>query len=121
VHRRSVRLDRRARRLVITDRLDGDGGHDCCLAFHLGPEVACELRGGEAVLRWDADGSHHATLALPDGLAWQAVEGRTDPPAGWYSPAFDERVPTTTLLGTGPVGRDRPLVTVLQLDFGSSS
>ena len=119
-HQRGVRLDRRARRLVVTDLLDGDGSHDCVLAFHLGPEVACELRGDEAVLRWDADGSHHATLALPDGLAWQRVEGRTDPPAGWYSPAFDERVPTTTLLGTGRVGRDRPLVTVLQLDSGSS-
>ncbi|HEX6674356.1 MAG TPA: alginate lyase family protein [Actinomycetes bacterium] len=129
VHQRTVRLDRAARQVVITDRLDGAGAgrlrraslHDCRLAFHLGPEVACELRDGEATLRWDADGSHRATLSLPDGLAWQRVEGRTDPPAGWYSPAFDERVATTTLLGTGRVGRDRPLVTVLQLEPGSSS
>ena len=60
-------------------------------------------------------------LALPEGLDWQRLEGQTDPPAGWYSPAFDERVPATTVLGTGRVGRGRPLVTVLQLDSGSLS
>ena len=48
VHRRSVRLDRRARQLVIEDRLDTVGAHDCRLAFHLGPEVACALEDGRA-------------------------------------------------------------------------
>jgi Heparinase II/III-like protein/Heparinase II/III N-terminus len=123
VHRRAVRLDRRARRLVIEDQLVTTGAHDCRLAFHLGPGVVCLLRGSQATLRWeDRDGHRHgATLALPEGLDWQRLEGQTDPPAGWYSPAFDERVPATTLLGTGRVGRGRPLVTVLQLDSGSSS
>ena len=32
----------RARQLVVEDRLDG-GAHDCRLAFHLGPDVACTL------------------------------------------------------------------------------
>jgi Heparinase II/III-like protein len=122
VHRRAVRLDRRARRLVIEDRLVTTGAHDCRLAFHLGPGVACTLRGSQATLWWDGDGHRRgATLALPEGLDWQRLEGRTDPPAGWYSPAFDERVPATTLLGTGRVGHGQPLVTVLQLDSGSSS
>jgi hypothetical protein len=123
MHRRAVRLERRARRLVIEDRLVTTGAHDCRLAFHLGPWVVCVLRGSQATLRWDdREGRRNAaTLALPEGFDWQRVEGRTDPPAGWYSPAFDERVPATTLLGTGRVGRSRPLVTVLQLDSGSAS
>ena len=58
--------------------------------------------------------------ALPDGLAWRRLEGQTDPPAGWYSPAFGVRVPAVTLLGTGRVGRGQVLITVLQLDPGST-
>jgi hypothetical protein len=122
VHRRSVRLDRQARRLVIEDRLDTAGAHDCRLAFHLGPDVACALEGGRAVLEWPADqGRGAATLALPDGLVWERLQGRTDPPAGWYSPAFGVRVPAVTLLGTGRIGRGRALITVLQLDRGSTA
>ncbi|HET9556987.1 MAG TPA: alginate lyase family protein [Actinomycetota bacterium] len=121
VHRRSVRLDREARQLVIEDRLDTVGAHDCRLAFHLGPEVACALEDARAILAWRSDqGRRSATLALPDGLAWRQLEGRTDPPAGWYSPAFGVRVPSATLLGTGRVGRGQALVTVLQLDRGST-
>jgi hypothetical protein len=122
VHRRTVRLDREARELVIEDRLEIAGGHDCRLAFHLGPEVACTLEGGQAVLEWPVDqGPGRATLDLPDGLRWQRLRGQTDPPAGWYSPAFDVRVPAVTLLGTGRVGGGQALVTVLRLDSGSTS
>jgi hypothetical protein len=118
VHRRSVRLDRRARQLVVEDGLDG-GAHDCRLAFHLGPDVACTLECARAVLQWpDGHGRRGATLTLPDQLVWRCLEGQTDPPAGWYSPAFGARVPTVTLLGSGRVGHGRALTTVLQLDPG---
>jgi len=119
VHRRTVRLLRGERRLVIEDRLDTTGEHDCRLAFHLGPGVACTLRGTQAELTWPAgEGKEagRATIALPEGLAWERVEGRTDPPAGWYSLAFDVRVPTVTLLGAGRSGHSRPIATVVQLD-----
>ena len=42
-HRRSVRLDREARAIEITDEIDG-GGHDVRIAFHLGPEVLADAR-----------------------------------------------------------------------------
>ena len=122
IHHRSVRLDRQARRLVIEDRLDTAGLHNCRLAFHLGPEVTCTLNDGRAELEWPADRRRRiATLALPDELAWRRLEGRADPPAGWYSPAFGVRVPTSTLLGSGQIGSSQVLVTVLQLDRGSTS
>jgi Heparinase II/III-like protein/Heparinase II/III N-terminus len=120
VHRRGVRLDRCARRLDIEDRLDSDGHHDCCLAFHLGPEVVCSLRGSAASLSWDG-GHRSATLTLPQALSWRCVRGQTDPPAGWYSPAFDVRIPAFTLLGTGRVSRGQALITILQLDPGGAS
>jgi hypothetical protein len=116
VHRRSVRLDRLARQLVIEDRLDG-GPHDCRLAFHLGPDVGCTPEGGRAFLHWrDGRGRRGATLTLPAELAWRCLEGQTEPPLGWYSPSFGTRVPAFTLLGTGRVGHGQVLTTVLQLD-----
>jgi hypothetical protein len=106
----------------VEDRLDTDGGHDCRLAFHLGPEVACALEDGQAVLEWPGDhGRRRATLALPGALTWWRLEGETDPKAGWYSPAFGVRVPAVTLLGTGRVGGGQVLRTVLQLDPGSTA
>jgi hypothetical protein len=120
VHRRSVRLDRRARELVIDDRLDG-GAHDCRLAFHLGPDVGCALVGARAALQWPGThGRRGATLTLPDELVWRCEQGRTDPPLGWYSPSFGTRVPTCTLVGSGRVDRGQTLTTVLQLDPGTA-
>jgi len=122
VHRRSIWLDRRARQLVIEDRLETAGAHKCRLAFHLGPAVACTLEDGQANLEWPADCGHRTvTMALPDELVWQRLEGQTDPPAGWYSPSFGVRMPTVTLLGTGRIGRNQALTTVLQLHPGSTS
>jgi len=122
VHRRRVLLDRRARQLAVEDRLDTDGAHDCRLAFHLGPEVACTLEGGQAFLEWPGDhGRRRATLALPGELTWWRLEGETGPKAGWYSPAFGVRVPAVTLLGAGRVGGGQVLRTVLQLDSGSTA
>jgi uncharacterized heparinase superfamily protein len=120
VHRRSVRLDRRARQLVVEDRLEG-GAHECRLAFHLGPDIACTLERDRAILRWrDAHGERRATVALPDELTWERLEGQIDPPAGWYSPAFGARMPTVMLLGIGSVGTGRVLTTILHVDRRST-
>ena len=90
----------------------------------LPPRPRGRLRPGGRPGRPGVAGDHGrraATLALPDELAWRRLEGQTDPPAGWYSPAFDVRVPAVTLLGTGRVGGGQALRTVLQLDPGSTS
>jgi len=103
VHRRRVELDRETRTLTITDVVDSDAAQTGRLAFHLGPAVTVTLSQGVARLRWHfpdgAEGS--AELRLPDALDWSAIHGRADPVLGWYSPAFDERCETTTLVGSG--------------------
>jgi hypothetical protein len=120
VHHRVVRLHRAQRRLVVEDQLESEAEHDCCLAFHLGPEVSCVLVGGRALLTWPAkEETRSATLVLPNGLEWRRLEGSADPIAGWYSPSFDVRVPAISLLGllgAGRLGRGRALITVLQLE-----
>jgi hypothetical protein len=121
-HRRRVLLDRPARRLVVEDRLETESGHECRLAFHLGPTIACVLEDGRAVLEWAAPHTRRrATLVLPGALTWSRHHGETDPKAGWYSPAFGARVPAVTLLGTGRVRNGQVLRTVLQLEPGSTA
>jgi hypothetical protein len=106
--------------LVVEDRLEG-GAHECRLAFHLGPDIACTLERDRAILRWrDAHGERRATVALPDELTWERLEGQIDPPAGWYSPAFGARMPTVMLLGIGSVGTGRVLTTILHVDRRST-
>jgi heparinase II/III-like protein len=114
-HRRSVALNPGARRLDITDVIDG-GGHEVRLAYHLGPAVAATLDGPVAELSWASEeggAARSARLELPAGLEWRAHRGETDPILGWYSAGLGEKVPATTLVGTGLVRRDAPLITRL--------
>jgi hypothetical protein len=46
-------------------------------------------------------------------LDWSAIHGRTDPVLGWYSPAFDERHASTTLVGSGRFERGHNYRSVL--------
>jgi hypothetical protein len=122
-HRRSVRLDPEAGLVEITDTVSG-GSHDVRLAFHLGPDVAAELDGDVAVLGWrrDAAGaSAAARLRLPGDLRWSLHHGEVSPILGWYSPELGCRVPAFTLLGSGKVTSEAPLVTRLEFDNGVDS
>jgi hypothetical protein len=112
-HRRTVRLDRDRRELVVHDEVRAPSARDCRLAFHLGPEVTVVLDGHSAVLSWR---DNTASLDLPDTLAWTTHRGEEDPPLGWYSAEFGHRQPATTLVGSGRAGgpRQSPLVTVLR-------
>jgi hypothetical protein len=110
-HSRSVRLDRAARSIEITDEIEG-GSRDARLAFHLGPEVQAELDGSVATLSWIGRGA--AQLTLPGQLAWNLHRAETDPVLGWYSSGLGHRVPAWTLLGTGRITPDNPLITLLQ-------
>ena len=64
------------------------------LAFHLGPQVTALLDGDVATLRWSCAGRPwQGRLSLPSALNWRAFRGSLAPTAGWYSPAFGDRVP----------------------------
>jgi len=102
LHRRSVRLASRLRRLEIVDCLETTGGHAVRLAFHLGPEIHAEMVEHSVELTWsDGVSTRSATLSLPQGLAWSLWRGETDPVLGWYSSRFGEKEPAWAVLGGG--------------------
>ncbi len=116
-HAREVVLDPARARVEVTDTLTGSREHGLRLFWHLGPDVTTELADGCAELSWRArDGEPRvARLHLPAALTWTAHRGETDPPLGWYSPAFGSRVPTTTLVGHGEWSGTLDLRTQLDL------
>jgi hypothetical protein len=119
-HERRVQLDSRARRLSIADGLSSTGSHGVALSFHLGPAIDVRLEDGVAHLAWTGPaGAEEATLELPCALEWSAHRGEVDPPLGWHSPRFGERVPTTTIVGRGRFDRSARMTTVLQFGGGA--
>ncbi|HSY89578.1 MAG TPA: heparinase II/III family protein, partial [Verrucomicrobiae bacterium] len=90
------------RRIQISDRVAVAGNFPLRLAFHLGPQVTALLDGDVATLRWSCAGRPwQGRLSLPAALSWRAFRESLAPPAGWYSPAFGERMAATSLIGEG--------------------
>jgi hypothetical protein len=98
-HMREFHLDRMADALTIVDRIDANAPVAVRLAFHVHPGVTVKLEAGRAWLR--DGGTALAVLDLPNGLHWQAHRGEENPTLGWTSPAFGEKEPCVTLVGSG--------------------
>jgi hypothetical protein len=110
VHLRSVALARGDRRLTVQDWIEADRAQDGRLAFHLGPAVSCRHHAATAWLTWDVDGQEFSCrLDLPRELTWTAHRG--DDIAGWYSPKFAQKVPSTALIGAGQLAPSHRYVT----------
>jgi hypothetical protein len=116
MHRRWAMLDSPGRRLTVVDTVDSAVAVPFRLSWHLGPDIVVNLDSTRAKLSWQAGPYHRdGTMLLPDGLAWTCHRGEVDPIAGWYSPRFGIRVPTTSLVGHGMAGSSIRLVTELEL------
>ncbi len=111
-HRRTVMLHRALRRIEIVDEISTSRPTPCKLLFHLHPSLACRVDRNVARLQWNG-GS--AALTLPTGLQWRAVSGCEEPILGWYSPSYDAKEPTTTLLGEGVVKGTSVFTTLIDL------
>jgi hypothetical protein len=120
VHRRAVSLQRAGNSVRVEDILIGDGFGSAPgrLCWHLGPSVLCRLDGARAELSWPGG---RARLELPRQLAWKTEAGNDNPPAGWYSPSFDRKIPATTLVGSGVISPGAALVTELRLSKEASA
>lgn len=113
VHRRSVALQRASSIVKIEDSLMGGTTVVGRLCWHLGPTIHCELEGTTALLSWPGGGT--GMLSLPTQLDWTAYRGDEVLPAGWYSPSFDHKQPSVTLVGSGSIDPKTSLVTELRI------
>lgn len=112
-HRRSVVVNDSS--VTIEDEVDRET--PAISRLHLGPDIECKLDGGIARLSWEVDGqARTATLDLPQGMTWRSVRGDEEEPLGWFSPAYDVRVPAVTLEGVGEMAPGQTLTTRLVFD-----
>ncbi len=111
-HRRSIEL--RGRRLRVDDTLVGAGHAECDFRLHVHPDVDARLDGHTLLLRWVGG---HADVGLDPTPDWRLIRAADD--GGWYSPAFNVKVPSTTL--TGSFGGPLPLALTTTIDVSPAS
>ena len=112
VHRRSIRLLKRERRIVIEDSLQMEGEHEVELFFHFHEQcrVAAFAGGFAATQR-----GRTITLELPAraGARSELLVGSESPIAGWVSRRFDVKEPSPTLRWSATLEGECVLRTVL--------
>ena len=112
-HRRELRLDAAAGRLVIRDTFECRGPHEIAWFWQFAPECVVRLRdeGAEA-----ARDGRRIVLRWPEALAGEMRLGSLEPVSGWYSAAFGERVPAPTVTLRGAI--DGTAAFDLSVDIG---
>ncbi|MBN2560120.1 MAG: alginate lyase family protein [Phycisphaerae bacterium] len=97
VHRRTIRLNKREREVLIGDEILARAHHDLSMYWHLAED--CHVTPlGENRFRIDC-GSGTVDLAFDTRLTISTAVGGTDPIAGWVSRGYHHKMPTTTFVG----------------------
>jgi hypothetical protein len=95
-HRRTIELDKAARRIVVEDTLEMAEDHEVELFFHCHEDATLvQTRRGCLVRRENA--ALRMTLPEAPGAKVQVHCGSLAPISGWVSRAFDNRAPALTL------------------------
>jgi hypothetical protein len=99
VHRRSIELDKENGIIRIHDELLSSGPHEVASYFHVSPECDVDLVEGNHLRVKNADTA--IGFVVDKTLTCEVVRGRDDPPAGWASFAYDQKVPANTIVCKG--------------------
>jgi hypothetical protein len=111
IHSRRILLEKRPRRIEITDRLSMKGAHLVEIFFHC--SELCEVKPrGQAVDLRHASLPYPVRITLPQAPDAEVEIRRGDdaPICGWRSRAYDEKVPASTLVWRARVSGNTVLV-----------
>ena len=113
VHRRRITLDKAQRRILIEDLLEMSGTHAVELYFHC--NEACQVsRDAEGYLLQLNGLQVKIQLPIATGAESQVCRGQTEPPLGWISRNFDQRVAAPTLAWRARLSGPTTLHTIVQ-------
>ena len=96
MHRRSVRLLKAERRILVEDTLQMEGQHEVELFFHWSERCSVEAEEGAFVAE---QAGRRVVLRVPDlaGGSGEILTASMDPIGGWISRRFDVREPSPTV------------------------
>ena len=100
-HRRVIEFDKQAGRILVTDAIDCFRQHDVELFWHFAEN--CEVSQTEGVVLARKEGVK-LSISFPPGFELRLVSGQENPPLGWVSRGFDEKVACVTAVLSGRVG-----------------
>ena len=101
LHRRSIELLKDSGTILVEDIIECVAEHQLEFNWHFSP--ACQVRLEGRTVLVSAPGVRLA-MEMPDGEAQpHLVAGREDPPLGWVSPCFDQKIPAPTVVWTETV------------------
>jgi hypothetical protein len=107
-HRRFVTLS--GGRLEIADRLRSSRRRFFCVHFHFHPDCHVDVEDHRCTVR---RGEISLLMELDPQLRWHTARG--GPERGWYSPAFNRRVPATSLTGEGELSGSMNIRTLIEV------
>jgi len=97
VHKRTVHLTEGGS-WIISDEITGTGPHQAEIFFHLHPEVQVSLTGPGAYQLERA--GIQVRLQMDTSLTSHLISGQEEPPLGWYSPSYDQKIPSPVIRGS---------------------
>jgi hypothetical protein len=107
-HRRFVALS--GDRLEIADGLRTSRRHGFRVHFHFHPDCLVDVEHHQCSVR---RGEISLLMELDPQLRWHTTRG--GPERGWYSPAFNRRVPATSLTGEGELSGSMNIRTLIEV------
>lgn len=117
VHRREIAYERGARLVRVTDHIHCTSVHHIEIFWHFASECLVMLDGDTATATYDGV---ELVLRWPAPLTARLARGSADPPLGWISQRFDEKVPADTLVVSGTVAGDWQGVSTIKISLEGS-
>jgi hypothetical protein len=114
MHRRTVRLDKRLRRIEVSDDIECRREHSMEIRWHFAE--SCRVRETEGRVVAERDGQR-IVLAVPEGHArLELLCGDSVRPAGWVSRSFGKMTPATTAIWHVHLARTLRIVTFITIE-----
>ncbi len=116
VHRRQIVLTKASSRVDIYDMLSCAGPHHIELFWHFSAQCKVECAGP---LVGVCCNNVLLTLEMP-GCDWlpTMTMGQDEPPLGWVSPFYDEKIPSPTVVWVGEIMSAQMLHSAIQVNIG---